>query len=178
MVQPSLPIALDQRTDMPATFDERTMLTTFLDYVRMTVHAKCVDLADPNAGAAPLSTSPLTSISGLVSHLRWVEAYWIDVVFLGGEKLSPGTPEDPDREMRIGPERPIQELLNEYADQCARNSALIASTDLDVESTQRSRKTGNAFPLKWIVMDLIEEAARHNGHIDLLREMADGVVGD
>jgi hypothetical protein len=100
MVQPSLPIALDQRTDLPATFDERTMLATFLDYVRMTVHAKCVDLADSDASAAPLPTSPLISISGLVSHLRWVEAHWIDVVFLGGEKLSPGTPEDPDREMR------------------------------------------------------------------------------
>jgi uncharacterized damage-inducible protein DinB len=178
MVQPSLPIALDQRTDLPATFDERTMLTTFLDYARMTVHAKCVDLADSDAGAAPLSTSPLISISGLVSHLRWVEAHWIDVVFLGGEKLSAGTSEDPDREMRIGPERPIHELLMEYADQCARNSAVIAETDLDAESTGRSRNTGQAFPLKWIVMHLIEETARHNGHIDLLREMTDGVVGD
>jgi uncharacterized damage-inducible protein DinB len=176
--QSPLSIALRQRTDMPPAYDERTMLNTFLDYVRLTVHAKCVGLTDVDAGTAPLSTSPLISISGLVNHLRWVEAHWIDVIFLGGESKSPSTSEDPDREMRIGPDQPIHELLAEYAEQCAGNSAVIAATDLDALSKFRSRTTGERFPLKWIVMHLIEETARHNGHIDLLREMADGVIGD
>jgi uncharacterized damage-inducible protein DinB len=168
---------LDQRTDIPLAYDDRTLLSTYLDYVRLTVHAKCVGISEANAGAAPLATSPLTSISGLVSHLRWVEAYWIDVVFLGGEDQSPCTEEDPDREMRIGPERPIQELLDEYAAQCRHNSEVIAATDLDAISHWRSRETGEGVTLRWIVMHLIEETARHNGHIDLLREMADGVTG-
>lgn len=169
---------LELRSDMPLAFDDRSLFTTHLDYVRLTVHAKCAGLVDSDAGRAPLATSPLTSISGLVSHLRWVEAYWIDVVFKGEQDRSPCTDEDPDREMRIGPQRPIQELLEEYAAQCARNSELIATTDLDAISHRRSRATGEGWPLRWIVMHLIEETARHNGHIDLLREMADGVRGD
>jgi uncharacterized damage-inducible protein DinB len=169
---------LELRSDMPLAFDDRSLFTTHLDYVRLTVHAKCAGLVDSDAGRAPLATSPLISISGLVSHLRWVEAYWIDVVFKGEQDRSPCTDEDPDREMRIGPERPIQELLVEYAAQCARNSELIAMTDLDAISHRRSRATGEGWTLRWIVMHLIEETARHNGHIDLLREMADGVRGD
>jgi uncharacterized damage-inducible protein DinB len=148
-----------------------------LDYVRLTVHAKCVGLSDSDAGVAPLATSPLTSISGLVSHLRWVEAHWVDVVFKGEEDRSPCTPEDPDREMRIGPERPIQELLDEYAAQCARNRELIMATDLDATSERPFQRDGKPMTLRWIVLHLIEETARHNGHIDLLREMADGVTG-
>ncbi|HKO84396.1 MAG TPA: DUF664 domain-containing protein, partial [Actinomycetota bacterium] len=60
------------RTDIPAGWDERTILTTFLDYVRATVHAKCEDLAEADARHAPLSTSPLMTLAGLVNHLRWV----------------------------------------------------------------------------------------------------------
>ena len=54
------------RTDVPLAWDERTILTTFLDYV----HAKCEHLAEADARRAPLPGSPLMTLSGLVSHLR------------------------------------------------------------------------------------------------------------
>ena len=60
------------RTDIPAGWDERTVLTTFLDYVRATVHAKCEDLAEADARRAPLPGSPLMTLAGLVNHLRWI----------------------------------------------------------------------------------------------------------
>jgi hypothetical protein len=66
------------RTDVPPAWDERTILTAFLDHVRATVHAKCEHLAEVDARSAPLSTSPLTH-TGLVNHLRWVEYYWFQV---------------------------------------------------------------------------------------------------
>jgi len=96
------PITASSRTDdLPASWDERTVLTTMLDYVRDTVHVKCAGLTDEQARRAPLPGSPLTTISGLVSHVRWVDYYWIRVVLLGEEKHSPSTADDPDAEMRL-----------------------------------------------------------------------------
>lgn len=79
------------RTDVPPAWDERTILTAFLDYVRATVHAKCEHLAEVDARRAPLSTSPLMTLAGLVNHLRWVEYYWFQVMLLGEEDHGPWT---------------------------------------------------------------------------------------
>jgi Protein of unknown function (DUF664) len=65
-------IAPGRADDIPSSWDERTVLTTFLDYARDTVHAKCAGLPDADARRAPLPNSPLMTVSGLVSHLRWV----------------------------------------------------------------------------------------------------------
>jgi hypothetical protein len=102
------------RTDIPAGWDERTILTVFLDYVRATVHAKCEHLAEVDARSAPLATSPLMTLAGLVNHLRWVEYYWFQVTLLGEEDHGPWSEGDPDREMRNAVEVPIIQLLAEY----------------------------------------------------------------
>jgi uncharacterized damage-inducible protein DinB len=164
------------RTDIPAGWDERTILTTFLDYARATVHAKCEHLAEADARRAPLSTSPLMTLAGLVSHLRWVEYFWFQVMLLGEEDHGPWTDEDPDREMRIAVEVPIAQLLDAYAAQCARYRDLVASLDLDTPSKRPVRGAGPV-TLRWILFHLVEETARHNGHLDILRELTDGVTG-
>lgn len=163
--------------DVPASWDERAVLTTMLDYVRDTVHAKCAGLADADARSAPLATSPLTTISGLVSHLRWVEQSWIEVTLLGGPDRGPWTEEDPDLEMRIAVEVPIAQLLAEYRAACLRHNELVASLDLDTPSAGDLDWRDEPVTLRWILFHLIEETARHNGHIDILRELADGVTG-
>ncbi|MEU6669857.1 DinB family protein [Streptomyces sp. NPDC046727] len=165
------------RTDTPPAWDERTQLTTFLDYVRATAREKCEDLSDEDARRAHLPGSPLMTLSGLISHLRWVEYHWFRVVFLGEEDEGPWTDEDPDREMRIAVDLPLSRLLDEYAEECARHNELIAAHDLDTKA-QRKRDDGSAVDLRWIVLHLIEETARHNGHIDILRELTDGRTGD
>ena len=164
------------RTDLPAGWDERTILTAFLDYVRATVHAKCEHLAEADARRAPLSTSPLMTLAGLVNHLRWVDYFWLQVMLLGEEDHGPWTEEDPDREMRIAVEVPIIRLLDEYEAQCARYRDLVASLDLDTPS-KRPVRGGEPVTLRWILFHLVEETARHNGHLDILRELADGVTG-
>ena len=166
-----------ERTDMPQSWDERTMLATFLDYVRATVHAKCEGVSQEHASAAPLPGSPLMTIGGLVSHVRWVEYSWIQVRLLGEEDHGPWTDDDPDRDLRIGAEIPLARLLAEYEEQCARHRELVASLDLDTVAKKPTR-SGTYVTLRWIVHHLIEETARHNGHLDILREMADGVTGD
>jgi uncharacterized damage-inducible protein DinB len=171
-------IDLSHRFEFPAAFDERTLLTRMLTYVRLTVHAKCVDLAQADAAKTPLPGSPAMSITGLVSHLRWSEAFWIDVIFLGQPNRWPGTDDDSELQMRAGLGRPLADLLDEYAAQAAHTDEVVASRDWDTEAVVRDFDAGRPIALRYIVMHLIEETARHNGHLDILRELADGVTGD
>ena len=168
---------LTNRTDLPAAFDERSILTQFLQYVRLTVHAKCVDLSPSDASQTPLPGSPAMSVAGLVSHLRWSEAFWIDVIFLGQPYQWPGTDDDSELQMRAGLERNLADLLDEYAAQAAHTDEVLASHDWDAESTLSDSESGKPVTLRYIAMHLIEETARHNGHLDILRELADGVTG-
>jgi uncharacterized damage-inducible protein DinB len=163
--------------DVPDSWDERTILTTFLDYARDTVHAKCAGLSEADARRALLPGSPLMTISGLVSHLRWVESSWIEATMLGGTIDAPWTDEDPDREYRIAVEVPLAQLLEDYRAACARHRELVASLDLDTPSRGELGWQTEPVTLRWVLFHLIEETARHNGHIDILRELADGVRG-
>jgi uncharacterized damage-inducible protein DinB len=163
--------------DVPPSWDERTVLTTFLDYARDTVHAKCAGLSDADARRAPLPGSPLMTISGLVSHLRWVESAWIEKNLLGGTIAAPWTADDPDREFRIAVEVPLTQLLAEYRATCARHRELVASLDLNTPSKGDLRWRAEPVTLRWVLLHLTEETARHNGHIDILRELADGARG-
>jgi uncharacterized damage-inducible protein DinB len=172
------PVTASSRTDdIPVRWDERAVLTTMLAYVRDTVHLKCAGLSDEQARRAPLPGSPLTTISSLVSHLRWVEYYWIRVILLGEPDQVPVTEEDPDAEMRLGLSVPLERLLAEYRASCDQLTDLVAPLDLGTESTGTLDWRSEPVTLRWVLMHLIEETARHNGHIDILREMADGQTG-
>lgn len=172
------PVTASSRTDdIPPSWDERTVLASMLDYVRDTVHVKCAGLTDEQARRAPLPGSPLTTISGLVSHLRWVEYYWIRVVLLGEQDQAPITDDDPDAEMRLALSIPLARLLAEYRASCEQLRQLVAALDLDTSSRGTLSWRTEPVTLRWVLLHLIEETARHNGHIDILREMADGVTG-
>ena len=117
------------------------------------------------------------TVSGLVSHLRWVESAWIEKTLLGGTIDPPWTDDDPDREFRVAVEVPLAQLLDEYRAACARHRDLVASLDLDTPSRGALDWRTEPVTLRWILFHLTEETARHNGHIDILRELADGVRG-
>ena len=166
-----------KRTDTPEAWDERTTLLTMLQYTRDTAAEKCRDLADEHVGAAPLPGSPLMTLGGVVNHLRWVEHSWIENRFVGGPDLGPWTDEEPDREFSLGATTPLAQTLQEYAEQAARTDAIIARLDLDDRSATPFR-SGEHPTLRWVILHLVEENARHNGHLDILRELADGRTGD
>ncbi|GAA4660178.1 DinB family protein [Streptomyces chumphonensis] len=168
--------AIPARTDRPTRWDERTTLTTMLDYARATAVAKCADASPDTATAAPLPGSPLMSLAGVLSHLRWVEYWWLRVVFLGEPDDAPWTEDDPDREMRLGARTPLAELVADYEEQSARHRDLVEAHDLDT-TARRTGRDGRAVTLRWILLHLVEETARHNGHLDILRELADGTRG-
>jgi uncharacterized damage-inducible protein DinB len=165
------------RTDSPEAWDERTTLLTMLQYTRDTAAEKCRDLAEEHVGAAPLPGSPLMTLGGVVNHMRWVEHSWIENRFVGGPDLGPWTEEEPDREFRLGATTPIAQTLEEYAAQAQRTDAIVAGLDLDDVSATPFR-SGESPTLRWVLLPLVEENARHNGHLDILRELADGRTGD
>ncbi|MFE6971464.1 DinB family protein [Isoptericola sp. NPDC057653] len=170
---------MTQRTDTPPTWDERTQLATYLDYARDTARAKCEGASPDDARRAPLPGSPLMTLSGLISHLRWVEHHWFQVMFLGDEPEGPltlATDDDPDPEMRLAVDVPLPELLAEYEEQSARYRRLVAETDLDAPAA-RPLGDGRHADLRWVLLHLIEETSRHNGHLDVVRELVDGKTG-
>ncbi|GLZ77234.1 hypothetical protein Afil01_20410 [Actinorhabdospora filicis] len=164
-----------ERTMRPETWSEVDTLNTLLDYSRATVRAKCEGLSDEDAARPLIATSPLMTVKGLVHHLRWVETWWFEAVFLGADLEFPWTDEEPDREMSLALDRPLAELLDEYDAVCARSRELIAGRDWD-ELAQRGGPKGPA-ALRWIVAHMLEETSRHCGHLDLIRELTDGATG-
>jgi len=166
-----------ERIDAPHAADERTMLIAWLDWHRATVFAKTEGLAEDLAHRPLLASSPLMTVAGLVSHLYWVERGWIETTLLGGPDDQPWSEEDPDKDFRADG-TPLAELLAAYERQCAANNAAVRSLGLDTESVLERGGDRGHVTLRWILLHLIEETARHNGHIDILREMLDGVTGD
>jgi uncharacterized damage-inducible protein DinB len=169
-----------ERTDPDTTGDELTLLSQFLDYHRATLVQKVSGL-DRHQLANRLGPSALT-LAGLVKHMALVEDSWFGKVLLGREEGEPWASvdwdADPDWEFHTAVDDEPDELLALYADACERSRAAIAEVgDLDRVAAKPSRR-GEPFNLRWIMLHMIEETARHNGHADLLRENLDGATGE
>lgn len=164
------------RSDTPATWDERATLTTFHQYARATAVYKCEGLSDADAVKTPLPTSPLMTANGLVNHLRWNEHYWFEVFFLGSQDRAPWTEEDPDADWTAMLQAPMAQVLADYFDQCARSDRAVAGIALDALSHGKI-STGEQVTLRWVIGHMTEETSRHNGHLDLIRELLDGTKG-
>lgn len=163
----------------PLTSDERTQLTGWLDLQRSFVRMKCEGLSETDAHRKVLPTSPLMTVAGLVAHLRWVEYSWFQMNLAG----VPDTGQTPwtddghvDAEMFVD-DVPLAQLLDEYDAECARSNELLATVSLDdVEKAVAIRDTGAA-STRYILCHMLEETARHVGHLDIIRELLDGQTG-
>ena len=158
---------------------ERTMLTGFLDYHRATVMWKASGLSRAQV-AMTVGVSSMT-IAGLLKHLALVEDSWFTERFAGqgeGQWAGIDWEADPDWEFRTALDDIPEDLLALYAASCARSRAIIAAAaSLDQLSVIPDR-AGPHYSLRWILVHMIEETARHNGHLDLLREAIDGETGE
>lgn len=164
--------------------DEPTMLRGFLDFQRDSFRLKIAGL-DQEQLSTPLAPSPMT-LGGMAKHLALVEDNWFSGVLLGNEDADPwkDVDWDADRDWEWhtaaddSPEH-LRELLDEAI--AASNRILdevVPSEGLAKTSAQTSRRTGKAFTLRWILLHMIEEYARHLGHADLIRESIDGQTGE
>lgn len=161
----------------PFDADERTQLMGWYDLQRSLVRWKCAGLAEADAHRAPLPTSPLMTVAGLVSHLRWTEHCWFEVMFLGRDPATNPQFDDEteDLDWQAG-DTSLTELLDRYDAQCAAANAVIAAHPL--AELGHGRSYGDTAPsLRWMIIHMVEETARHLGHLDLLREQLDGGKG-
>ncbi len=151
--------------------DERTALLGFLQRQRDLVAWKVKGV--PDDVLRSVSTPTGLTLHGLVRHLEHVERSWIRDTFAGQTDLPYAwTDDDPDGELHVPEGITMAQLLADYAAESKLCDEVIAAVSLDDRSVHRGRN------LRWIVIHLIEETARHLGHIDLLRENADGSVGE
>lgn len=162
------------------TTSERDALAQYLDYQRETILLKAEGLTKEQL-ATKLPTSDLT-LAGIVYHLALVEESWLENRFLG----LPDRPDwrdvdwdsDPDWEFRTALSLDPDDLRRRYRDACDRSrQATAAAASLDQLSVFVGKDDWQ-FTLRWVLLHLIEETARHAGHADLLREAIDGTVGE
>lgn len=152
--------------------NELTTTLGFLQRQRDLVAWK-VSGVDDNALRSVATPTGLT-LHGLVRHLENVERSWLRDVFAGEQGLTfDWTDEDPDGEFHVTPDVPMTQLRQEYAAESGRCDEVVqAAGSLDATSSRGD------YTLRWVLQHLIEETARHLGHIDVLREQADGAVGE
>jgi uncharacterized damage-inducible protein DinB len=152
--------------------DERTSLLGFLQRQRDLVAWKVQGASDDVLRAVATPTG--LTLHGVVRHLEHVERSWIRDTFHGEKGLPYAwTDEDPDGELHVPAHISMAQLLEDYAAEARLCDAVVAAVpDLDAVSAHRNAS------LRWILLHLIEETARHLGHLDLLREQADGQVGE
>ncbi len=167
----------DTRTDGPMTGAEREVLDHWLDLYRSTVLLKIADLdAD---GLCRRSVPPSSmSLIGIVRHLTEVEAYWLRVVLMDEQDVPDYycTLESRDGDFDDIDPGTVHDDVAAYRRELERTRRITAEwTDLD--GPVRGRRHGKQVNLRWILVHLIEEYARHLGHMDLLREAVDGRTG-
>ena len=174
----------DPRVDPPLLGDEAATLRGFLTYQRDTLRWKCSGLTQEQL-AQPLAPSDMT-LGGMMKHLALVESNWFEVYFLGRDYMPPfdtaDFETDYDWEWRTAASDSSEEL-HALLDEAVRSADSItdealASGGLESRSVRTSKVTGTPFSLRWILVHMIEEYARHNGHADLIRESIDGQTGE
>lgn len=159
----------------PFVADERTQLAGWLDLQRAIVHMKCEGLSDADAHRSVLPASPLMTMAGVVSHLRWAEHLWFEVLFLGHPAAGPQFDGPEDADMMVSGTL-LAQLLEEYKRQCAVSNEIIAAHPL-AEAGQHPDFAAAAATLRWMLIHMVEETARHAGHLDAIRELLDGQKG-
>ena len=174
-----MPHGPDARIEPPRQVGERETLESFLDFYRDTILWKVSGMSDEEIRRVivPSGWSPL----GMVKHLAYVERNWFRVRFAGEPDLPvPWTDDDPDADFRVEPGETTEEILRFYREEFERSRAIASGASLDdlaVEwpSDRPPEKRPN---LRWILVHMIEETARHAGHLDVVRELIDGATGD
>ncbi|MGP4111382.1 DinB family protein [Streptomyces sp. 4N509B] len=171
------------RPEPPVTGDEAATLLGFLDFLRATLAWKCSGL-DAAGLRATVGPSTMT-LGGMLKHLAFVEDHWCSHALHGRERAAPWRTvdwgADRDWDWHSADEDTPEELRGLWRDTVARSRAQVAEALADGgldRPAARAWRDGRSPTLRWILVHLIEEYARHCGHADLLRESVDGLTGE
>jgi uncharacterized damage-inducible protein DinB len=162
------------RIEPPFVNDERNMLVAWLVYHRDTLRMKCEGLTDEQLRLRSVPPSSM-SLLGLVRHCADVERSWWRRVMeedqVAGLFYDDG---HPDGEFDDVDDASVEEAFTAWEAECAHGDDVLSSHALD----DLGVRSGKDVSLRWVLVHLIEEYARHNGHADFLRERIDGAIGD
>jgi uncharacterized damage-inducible protein DinB len=167
-----------RRREPSYVLGERDMLEGWLEFHRTTLLLKCEGLDDEARKSRPVGTSKL-SLHGLVRHMAEVERSWFRRVLQrqadAPRVLRPEANWGGDWDSDLVPlDQAVWAAdLTAWQNECEQSRLAAASHALD----DTGLRYGEPVSLRWVYVHMIEEYARHNGHADLLREMADGAVG-
>jgi hypothetical protein len=160
---------------VPWTGGEKESLKAALERHRDVVMWK-IDGLDDAQLRRPMTPSG-TSVLGLVKHLASVEFGWFCDTFDRPVELLSSIDYDADEEsdMRVAPDETTADIVSYY--ERARAAANAAIDEIDLETVGRSWDN-NPVSMRWVLIHMLEEDARHAGHLDILRELIDGAAGD
>jgi uncharacterized damage-inducible protein DinB len=174
-----------ERAERPLRADEATSLRGFLDHHRDTFRMKCSGLSQAQLAQA-LPPSDMT-LGGMMKHLAVVDQSWLEDDFLGRGLMPPfdtvDWDADGDWEWHSAKDDTPEQLRALFDEAVRRSDAVLdealrpGGVGLDGLSAVDAPDGSGRYSLRWIVLHLIEEYARHNGHADLIRESIDGQTG-
>lgn len=147
------------------TEDERELLLRWLGFLRGAVVRKAQGVSDDDARWTP--EGGLIPLLGIVNHLTHVEWRWIDGGIFGADV------DEEDDELTPGPELPVETAVAAYEERGRKTDEAIRSIPLN-----RACMREDGADLRWVVLHLINETARHAGHADATRELLDGTIGE
>ena len=150
--------------------DERALLNGFLDQQRAVAVRKIEGLSDADASREVTSTG--VTLLGALNHLEWDERCWFGHHFLG----EPPPAEDTDGSFAVRPGDTVEAAVVRYRAACDESRRITAAALLDATCAIAHGVFGTP-SLRWVLLHMIEETARHAGHMDLLREQTDGATG-
>lgn len=166
--------------DPPDHAPEKEMLVAFLDFYRAVLTRKAEGISDEQARTPSTPPSDL-NLMGLVRHMAAVEHHWFSRCWAAsGERWLFHSPADPDLDMHPTEADTVADAVALFRTKVAEADAVIAGASLDERAKKSETRDGHHFQpsMRWILVHLIEEYARHCGHADLIRQAIDGAVGD
>jgi Protein of unknown function (DUF664) len=155
----------------PLGADEETLLLGWLAYFRDAVRRKAAGLSPEQLIRQSTPPSSL-SLLGIVRHLSEMERVYVHFALRGGELELRYCAHDPEADIERLKTVDCDPSIAAWADDCQSSDALLRAWDLDAVTP------GNGLTVRWNVMKLLGEYARHAGHADLLRESIDGETGE
>ena len=171
------------RPEPPIAADETATLLGFLDFQRATMAWKCRGL-DAAGLQVKVAASSMT-LGGMLKHLAYVEDYWFSQRLHGNDRRPPfdtvDWKADPDWEWHSAAHDTPEQLFALLQDSVSRSRSMVAEALADgglERLGQRPWPNGESPSLRWILVHMIEEYGRHNGHADLIRESIDGETGE
>jgi uncharacterized damage-inducible protein DinB len=167
----------DPREGGPRLGDERATLTEFLRYQRLTLQVKCDGLDAGQLARRAVEPSTM-SLLGLVRHMAEVERTWFRRRFAGHDvpkRYQSGDDPDGDFNGAVADPAVAEEALAAWREEISFAEEFTREHDLDFIGSDSG---GDPVSLRELLVHMIEEYARHNGHADLLRERIDGRVGE